>query len=239
MKKMFSVLFILTVIPGCSWFWARENKVVGSGTPLQETRTVSDFDEIVVNGQGVLILKQGDQNLLSVEADDNLLAFISSEVRDNKLYIQMQDGAHLEPRTLIKYYVITKDIKEVALHGSAQLITEPITTQEFEIEATGEAKVDALVHVQKLKVVGTGSTKFNMSGSAQQQKLSFTDASIYNAADVISDKIEIESSGAVRVTINAQKELKAHISGASFIGYKGEPMLSIKQSGGASISKVG
>ncbi len=240
MKKVMLLIAIVLCVPGCSWFWTNgEKKIVGSGNPLQEIREVGSFNEIELYGQGVLIFTPGDQNLLTIEADDNLLPFITSKVHGNDLRIKVQDGAFLQPKSLIKYYVTAESVKEIELHGSAQLQTEAITRESFEIEATGEAKVDAIVNVKKLKITGTGATKFNVSGAAEQQKLSFTGAAIYNAGDVVSEKVDVEAAGSARVTINVQKELKANISGAVFVGYKGEPMLSIKQSGAASISKVG
>ena len=45
----------------------------GSGDVISESREVSDFNRVVFGGVGELQLTQGDQESLTVTADDNLL----------------------------------------------------------------------------------------------------------------------------------------------------------------------
>jgi predicted transcriptional regulator len=46
----------------------------------KEIRSGQDFEEVVVEGHGELVLTQGDQETLEIEADAELLPKIKSEV---------------------------------------------------------------------------------------------------------------------------------------------------------------
>jgi hypothetical protein len=56
--------------------------MTGSGNVITESRDVAGFNEIALGGIGTGIVTQGDEEALTIEAEDNLLPPIGSEVRE-------------------------------------------------------------------------------------------------------------------------------------------------------------
>ena len=54
-----------------------------------EKREVSNFNHVVLQDIGHLIITQGENETLTVEADEDLLAKIITEVRGEKLYLSL------------------------------------------------------------------------------------------------------------------------------------------------------
>lgn len=56
--------------------------MTGSGNAITESRDAAGFNEIALSGIGSGIVTQGDAEALTIEAEDNLLPPIGSEVRE-------------------------------------------------------------------------------------------------------------------------------------------------------------
>ena len=50
----------------------------------QETRDVADFDRVVVRDYGELIITQGSEESLTIEADEEILRKIEAQVTDRR-----------------------------------------------------------------------------------------------------------------------------------------------------------
>jgi hypothetical protein len=64
-------------------------EIVESGNVVTEDRQVSGFDGIAFDGIGELIITQGDTESLTVQADENVMPHIVTEVRGSELNIHM------------------------------------------------------------------------------------------------------------------------------------------------------
>ena len=84
-KMLLPLVLIMFLLSAC-------NAVRGSGDVVTETRAVSGFDQVSLSGQGELIVTQGDQESLEIEAEDNIIAVIETEVRGNTLYIGIKEN---------------------------------------------------------------------------------------------------------------------------------------------------
>jgi hypothetical protein len=86
-----------------------------------EKREVSNFNQVVLQDIGHLIITQGENEALTVDADQDLLAKIITEVRNGKLYLSLGKDwldrltslATLFENRKIKYYLTLKTITGV------------------------------------------------------------------------------------------------------------------------------
>src|SRR5689334_8391602 len=71
----------------------------GSGNIITETRQVSNFHSIDISYPAQVLVKQGSQESLQIEADDNFLPGLQTQVRNNTLEIfyKTKDGKHVNP----------------------------------------------------------------------------------------------------------------------------------------------
>ncbi|HEX3014576.1 MAG TPA: DUF2807 domain-containing protein, partial [Methanobacterium sp.] len=98
-KYIIPALVILAVVAasGCIG-----QNAVGSGNVMNQSQNVSGFNQVSVDGSGTLIITQGDKESLTVEAEDNVLPNIKTNVNNNVLTISF--GNHtVVPTKPIKY----------------------------------------------------------------------------------------------------------------------------------------
>src|ERR1035438_7091589 len=118
---------IATISSGCRMFSER-----GSGNVIKQERTVTAFNAIRISGAFDLILSQGNTQSVTVEADDNLMPIIKTEVKGDELIIENTKPIH-ESHTL-KVYVTVKELKKIDLSGAVDMeTTGKLTLDELSI----------------------------------------------------------------------------------------------------------
>lgn len=190
--------------------------VKGSGTAKSETREVSGFKAIKVRGAlNVEVITQNDFGV-SVEADDNLLEYIRTEIDNDTLEIWSE--GRISPKTDIKIKVSIPEIDAVDVAGASNVIVSNVKSDSINIEVSGASKI-------------------KIDGEATNLKSEASGASKIDAENLRTENAEVEANGASKVTIQAFNEVKADASGASKIYYSGDPKNVTQHSSGASSVK--
>lgn len=225
---MTSLFAACNVIPGTH----------GDGNVLKETRKVSTFDGIEVSGAFEIILKQAATEEVTVEADANLLPLIRTEVVGGTLMIETRKPIHHV--TVMKVYVTVKDLKRIDVSGAVDINTDGrITVPELTIDASGASDSKMDIAVQKLRLGSSGASKMKFSGSAIEVNMDLSGASDIFAFDMPAESYDLEISGAGNAEINVSKKIRAEISGAGNVKYKGSPTeVDQSVSGAGTIKKV-
>ena len=83
-------------------------RIRGSGKVIQEKRDVHGFSEVKFGGSGELSLRQGNEESLSIEADDNILPYILTDVEGGKLLIGFRRGVSISTSAPIRYTLMVK-----------------------------------------------------------------------------------------------------------------------------------
>ncbi len=92
--------------------------VIGSGLMRSEARTVRDFREVALEGTGTLTITQGATEALTIEAEDNILPVLTSEVRAGRLTLSERGTSGIRPTKPIRYTLTVQDLGTVRLSGS-------------------------------------------------------------------------------------------------------------------------
>ena len=98
MKRHMILAVALTalLLSGCTLAGVR-----GSGDLVTESRQVSDFDRVALSGSGQVVITQGAEEGLSVEADDNLMQYVRTEVSGRTLELGLDaPGTIVRPSRL-------------------------------------------------------------------------------------------------------------------------------------------
>lgn len=238
----FLSVFFLTGIISISGLFASctlmTGGIRGDGNVLKETRKVSSFNGIDIAGSFEIILKQGDNESVVVEADANLLPIIKTEVIGSVLTIDTKKSVH--DATTMKVNITFKSLKDIDVSGSVDITTENrINVPELNIDASGASEAKMEMAVSHLDLDCSGASKLKFWGSATDVKMQLSGASDIFAYDLLAENYNLEISGAGNAQINVSKKLRAEISGAGSVKYKGSPS-EIDQdiSGAGSIKKA-
>jgi hypothetical protein len=243
MKTMrsFSIFLFAGMLVGMSSLVASCSAIGGihgDGNVLKETRKISSFDGIEVSGAFDIVLRQGATEEVTVEADANLLPVIRTEVVGGTLTIETKKP--VEHVTVMKVYVTVKDLKRIDVSGAVDINTEGrITVPELSLDASGASDSKMDIAVQTLKLDCSGASKIKFSGSATNVSMDLSGASDIFAYDLLAETYDIDISGAGNAQLNVSKKIRAEISGAGSVKYKGSPTeVDQSVSGAGSIKKV-
>ncbi len=238
-QKIFTTILIICLFTGISGLFASCNMlgVRGNGDVQKETRKVSSFDGIEVSGAFKVYIKQGATEEVVVESDANLLPLIRTEVVGSTLRIDTRKPVNNV--TTMKVYITMKELKRIDVSGAVDILSEGrISVPELSYDASGASEVDMEIAVQRLKVDCSGAGKIKLRGTAANVGMDLSGASDVFAYDLAAETYDIDISGAGNAQINVSKSLRAEISGAGSIRYKGSPSEIDQQvSGAGSIKK--
>ena len=187
--------------------------VEGSGNVTAEKRSVSGFKSVDVGGVFQVEITAGKDYAVEVEADDNLIPLIKTEVSGDVLKVELDKK------------VSTKNPLKVRI--SAPNIEG--------IEASGASKVSvAGIKNDSLSIDSSGASKMTIAGETADLKVEVSGASNIDAAGLNAVNATVDASGASHVDVNVSGDLKSDASGASRITYSGSPKNVEKKASGAS-----
>jgi len=189
----------------------------GSGKVATEHRSVSGFKGVEVGGVFQVEITAGPDFSVDVEADDNLLPFIKTEVKHGIL--EIETDKRLSTENPLKVRISAPDIDTLDVSGAAHLTLDGVKNGGLSVESSGASQ---------LKISGETS-KFNLEMSG---------ASKIDAGDLRAANANIESSGASQAEISVSEALNVDASGASHVTYSGTPALHKKTSGASGVTQA-
>jgi hypothetical protein len=214
--------------------------IFGSRNLISETRTVSGFDKVDVSGGGSLNIIQDGTESLTVETDDNMMQYITSQVRGGTLYLSLDSHMQSVAPSALNFTVHVKDLSGINTSGSWDVTSAEIKGVNLAIvlSGSGKVRVDSMT-LTTLSVTSSGSGNVTVAGKTDSQTISISGSGKYTAGDLNSQSANITISGSGNVTVWATKTLTAHVSGSGEVSYYGSPQVSFDQSGSGSIHNLG
>jgi len=140
----------------------------------------------------------------------------------------------------LKAYISFKTIDKLSGSGACDIhVQGSINADELSVNLSGATDLkEGQINAKKLSVNLSGACKMDISGTAEQLDLDANGASDFKGYDFAVNYCDVRASGASNINITINKELSAHLSGASDINFKGNGMIKeIKTSGASNVSK--
>jgi len=224
---------LLSLQSGCSYAF---NGIKGDGNVVKQERSVSSFDGIEVGGAFRVFLFQGSEEKLIVEADENLLDIIKTEVRSGIL--EISTNKDIRNYDALNVYITFKDLKEIDISGACKLTADDkLSFDDLELECSGASDIEMKMSAGDLDLDFSGASKIELYGSADKVELDISGASNLDAYDLETNVFDIDISGASHAKIFVNNELSAEVSGAASLKYKGSPVITHHDVSGAGSMK--
>jgi len=234
--------------PPMLWMFDNDGEVFmgpgerGSGNVVTETRPVSNFRAIEIDYPAEVLVKQGSQESLEIEAEDNLLPNLKTEVKNGTLEIfyKRENGKRVHPTKTVKITIVVKDLTDVAFTSAGELTVDQLKTDKLDVSLSGAGNV-ALddVQVKTLEVSLSGAGSLNASGTADDLDLSISGFGDFSGADLHGKVARVHISGAGSATVWVDEDLTAGISGAGSISYYGTADVTKQISGVGGVNHAG
>lgn len=228
-----AVIFAASAMSSCML-----NCIHGSGNMKTETRKVSDFDRISIEGVYKVTLKQDSSQTLVITADDNLLKYIRTTVSGGKLRIYNKRSFCNEGELTVSIGV--RDLNEVYASGVVEVMSDgKINAKDMHFDLSGASKITMDLNAANVVTTGSGASELNLKGQASSHDIDLSGDSHVHAFDFVVGNCEIQSSGVGHSEVDVLSSLSVHSSGASDVKYRGNPSsISNSNSGASSLEKV-
>jgi len=177
----------------------------GSGVAKTEQRTLAPFDRIDVAGAFDVTLVDGPNYRITVEADNDLLDAVGSDVIDNELRIGSLRS--FVSRSTMKVTVESPPLRGLTCSGNAKVTAQALSGPAFAF-------------------TGSGSSTAKLGGKIDSLKITLAGAGRVDALDLAADAVEVEVLGSGTADVNAVKTLGLMVIGSGTLRYRGNPKIS-------------
>lgn len=237
-------------------------EIVGDGNFVSADRDkLARFSEIEFYDAFELEIRQSDHEGLqevTVQADANLVRYITTVVNDDRLTIQRLPNYDLFPRKPIRVIVHTDLVRKIEVYGNGLVLLDSLEVNKLELNVYSRATVKMSgLRVDDLSVLsnsgGTihmdgqfenfvfrqaGSGHAYLAGSAIDSEVIQEGSGIVDALDFFTDNIKVSLFGSGLIYYNSVAYSSVTINGSGRVYYSGsESPDSISIEGGGRLYK--
>lgn len=208
----------------------------GSGNVTSESRDVSGFNEVVLKGSGTVRVEVTGTESLTIEAEDNLLEYLTTDVVDGRLVLDSRRA--LSPTREIVYTITAATLEGLDVSGSGDIAAIGVAGDRIDISVSGSGAVDASdLAVGSAVVEISGSGSIEIVGTADDVDLSISGSGRFDGADLVAGSADVRVSGSGDAVVNVADQLDASVSGSGNVEYLGDPSVNSSVSGSGSVTK--
>ena len=221
----------------------------GNGHLTTEDRVISGFSGVEVNGSFDVYVDTSMETSLLIEADENLLDLIKTQVRGNNLVIDTYRDRCLRSSHGIKIFVKTPNIDELILRGSGTIDCNDFESTELKVQIEGSgdinlnyAKIDegnfeisgsgsitGTVDTYSANIEVSGSGEIHLDGTAHVAEMVITGSGNIKASDFQTDDCTVKITGSGDASVYASNLVDARITGSGTVYYYGNPDNVVKE----------
>jgi hypothetical protein len=217
--------------------------VAGSGVVVSEKRDVQEFTGVEIHYPARITIKQGEMNSVTVEADDNLLPQLSTDVKNGVLVIENTItpwSRRVDPSERVQISITVKDLRALDFPSAGEVIVEDVQSDHLKLSISGAGNtsfIDVKIGVLDVDLSGAGS--INASGEVKDLEVNISGAGSFNGKELKSISASANISGVGSASLWVENDLYANISGVGSVNYYGSPSLQKNVSGLGSVNHLG
>ncbi len=238
MKTFLSLLFItISATSIAQW-----HTVKGNNNSKTETREASGYTSLEVGGPINVDIAYGNSNSIQLEGEDNLLPYIETAVKDNRLTIKVKDRYSLQTHQPIRVHVSMTTISALAQSGSGNINGDGNFSNDgntsFSVSGSGAVKF-SFASFGSLSLHMSGSGNVVLKGKVNDEiEVKKSGSGSANLEEAGCNTATVQQSGSGSVTVHVEKALTAQVSGSGSVFYSGNATLASKVSGSGRVKKV-
>lgn len=199
-------------------------RIAGSGKLVSEDRPVGGFQQVRMTIPGTLEVQQGPAESLTVQVEDNLMPYLTTEVRGNTLQIGWKPNTSILTRQPVQLKLTVKDLQGLESTSSGSVKVGPLTTGNFQLtlSSSGDIEIDS-IQADKVSVNLSSSGNITMKGSADQLDAQLTSSGSFHGDDLQVRQAQVRLTSSGNATVWATASLDARLTSSGNVYYYGSP----------------
>jgi hypothetical protein len=235
-NKTLLVTYLLAVGLGTA---CNARPIEGSGNVRSEHRAISDVHTVSLSWSGQMVIRQGEDESLTITADDNILPLITSDVRRGELVITIDSPYRsdmVRPSQPARFELTVRNVAALNVTGSAAVTAASWQTNDLALAVSGSGDI----HIADLQAVFldarlTGSGDITLAGQIDNQQVSVSGSGTFQAGQLRSQQASVSVTGSGTAIVWAEAALDATVSGSGSVDYRGQPALQQTITGSGSV----
>lgn len=213
--------------------------VSGSGNVISEEREVASFSGISLDSFGDLILTQAEEQSVLIEAEDNVLPYITTQVRNGVLEIGTQDNVSIHTNKSARYIISTPNIEDLIITGSGTISAESINGDNLSLEIDGSGEIFlGAVDANQVNSHIAGSGDIKIEGTTTTQKITIDGSGNYKAFNLTAEATVVNITGSGEVEVWTTELLSVEIDGSGDVRYQGRPKIDESIAGSGTLAQI-
>jgi hypothetical protein len=214
----------------------------GSGNLATQERNISGIKSVSVSAGMNLYIEQSGSESLRIEADDNVIPKILTEVKDGNLVIKYKPWLFgfggINVKSPVNIYLTVADIDAISASSGAYLESSTINTDSLKITLSSGSSGKVEIEVSGLIVDLSSGSNLEIEGTAEQQEADLSSGVKYDAYDLKSLQATLDVSSGAVADINVSERLDVDISSGATVRYIGTPKIVSDISSGGNLKNV-
>jgi hypothetical protein len=236
LARMAIALITALFLSSCNFDLNFGSGVTGNSTVAEESRSVTEeFTEVHASEGLDVYVTQSDQFSIEVEADENVIDLIGTDIKDGELRIHCIENIG---RATKKIYVTLPEITSLESSSGADLsVTETITATDLNLHASSGSDLSIEVEAQDITAHTSSGADIRISGKTQHLKADASSGSDIKAQELLAETCNAEASSGADISVNVSEKLVAVASSGADVKYTGDASVESTKSAAGSIRK--
>ena len=206
----------------------------------KQQRTVGAFSGIS-GATGIEIeLTQGNENAVSVSADDKYINDIKTVVEDGILKIYFDGNMHAGNKgSKLKAFVTYKSINKIkGSSGTIMTAKNTVNASSLSFDMSSGAIFSGDIKTTDLTIDQNSGALATVTGTASSVKAEVNSGGIFTGKELSSENCTVTASSGGVIKIGVSKKLTAKANSGGVVNYKGNPDVERSTSVGGVVSKI-
>lgn len=233
----FAIAIILAVLSSsCMMDMNFGSGVKGNGEVVEESRDVTEDFTAVMASEGLdVYVTQADDFKIRVEADENVIDLIGTDIKNGKLKIHAIKNIG---RATKKIYVRLPVITALEANSGADLLGDGlIEAEKIQLDANSGADIRLELVADQINADCSSGAGIRLSGQANILYADASSGSNIKAIEMETKVCRANASSGADINVKVLDELTADASSGADIRYSGDPQVETRKSASGSVHK--
>jgi len=251
MKSM-NVFFLgaALCLSSCGTLVIPQSRIAGNGHVREEVRNLSGFQQVHAARSLQVEITQKEAYEVRIEADENLLPYIVTEVSGDQLKITVMDNYQFYNYNKAVVYVSAPRFTRLGVTTSANmhlrgplnagslqlkagtssrlLSDAEIRAEEVQIDISTSARAELLVVSPSVSIQTSTSSRLALKGRTDRMNLRMNTSSRVDAENFPAREAEVSGNTSSRAVLQVSDLIKGSLNTSSRIDYRGNPVLDVR-----------
>ncbi|MFX0556634.1 head GIN domain-containing protein [Maribacter sp. CXY002] len=208
----------------------------GNGIVIDEKREITGDFTMVSASEGLEVyITQDDEFSISVEADENVMDLIGTDIKNGKLRIHCIENIG---RATKKIFVTLPEITSLETSSGAHLSTQNlIKADELNVESSSGSILNAEIAANEMDIDASSGANIDLTGKAKKVYIDGSSGANIRARDLLIETCRADASSGSNISVNVSEELIADASSGANITYSGDASVTKNKSVSGNVHK--